>query len=129
MSYTARCCCGACALELEGEPTMNGLCHCANCKKRTGSAFGWSVYFADVQIAGRSGDLVMYQPRSATPQTRWFCARCGTTLYWKSDFMPTHTGVAGGCLADQDIPPPTFQASIGGRCLWVGLPDSWPTAP
>jgi hypothetical protein len=73
------CCCGACALEIEGEPAMNGVCHCANCKKRTGSAFGWSAYFADEQIVSRSGVFTRYDIDGARQQ-RWFCAACGSTL-------------------------------------------------
>jgi len=36
----ALCCCGACSIEVEGDPAINAICHCANCKRRTGSAFG-----------------------------------------------------------------------------------------
>ena len=84
MSRKATCCCGACSIEVEGEPELNALCHCANCKKRTGSAFGWSAYFADGRVVGRSGDFRVYEIAGAHPQQRWFCAACGSTLFWKA---------------------------------------------
>ncbi len=84
MTRKATCCCGACTIAVEGEPRLNALCHCANCKKRTGSAFGWSAYFADDQILGRTGDFRAYEIAGANPQHRWFCAACGSTLFWKS---------------------------------------------
>jgi len=52
MSHKASGCCGACSIAVEGEPALNALCHCANCKRRTGCAFGWSANFSDAQIRG-----------------------------------------------------------------------------
>ncbi|WP_444972210.1 GFA family protein [Zooshikella harenae] len=36
---TAECCCGACTVSVQGNPVILAICHCKNCKKRTGSAF------------------------------------------------------------------------------------------
>jgi hypothetical protein len=59
MVRRASCCCGICLIEVEGEPAINGVCHCLNCKKRTGSAFGWSSYFA-AQVLRTSGAFESY---------------------------------------------------------------------
>jgi len=50
----ARCCCGELEINVSGEPTKHGICHCDNCKKRTGSAFGISVYFSKGNMSGVS---------------------------------------------------------------------------
>src|SRR5579871_227136 len=98
MTRIARCNCQACELAVEGEPLLNALCHCDSCKRRTGSAFGWSAYFPDDAVTERKGELHRYEvPDMATD--RFFCARCGTTLYWRGQtFMPGFTGIAGGCF-------------------------------
>jgi len=124
---TAACCCGACTIEVTGAPVINAICHCANCKRRTGSAFGWSVYFGDEQVVRRTGDVRCYEIDGATTQQRWFCAGCGTTLFWKIGYQSGRTGVAGGCF-DEALPPPTVTVSNAGRCDWVGLPPEWPTS-
>ena len=130
MTRTASCCCGACQLEIEGEPVLNGVCHCDNCKRRTGSAFGWSAYFPDARIVARRGSLTLYEPNSATPQQRYFCAACGTTLCWASPaFMPGHIGVAGGCFTADPLGEPTLTATDAKRCAWLGLPQGWFTSP
>jgi hypothetical protein len=116
---TARCCCGACSIEVEGAPLMNAICHCDNCKRRTGSAFGWSVYVADEQVIGRSGELCCYEI-PAREQRRWFCAACGTTLYWKIDSQPGWIGIAGGCFVDA-LPPPTRSVVNDRRLAWACL--------
>lgn len=120
----ARCCCGECSIEVSGEPVLNGICHCTSCKRRTGSAFGWSVYFPDAQVAGHTGTLAVYAKEGPEGYNRFFCTRCGTTLYWKSfGFLPDHTGIAGGCFAD--LPAPNMSVSDAGRCVWLALPEDW----
>jgi len=125
----AKCCCGACSIEVEGPPVLNGVCHCANCKRRTGGAFGWSCYFRSEDVTAITGQFETYRIGSHNPQERHFCAACGTTLHWTSDFMPGHHGVAGGCFRTEEIGPPTVTVSNADRCDWVGLPEAWATTP
>ena len=60
MTAKAICCCNACSIEVEDEPVLNAICHCASCKRRTGSAFGWSVHVADSQVVRRDGEFRVY---------------------------------------------------------------------
>jgi hypothetical protein len=120
MSRTAICCCGACSIEVEGEPVLSALCHCTNCTRRTGSAFGRSVYFADEQVVPRDGDLRAYDIAAVGPQRRWFCGKCGSTLFWKAAARPDQTGIAGGCFASLEAPSVTV--ANAGRCASLGLP-------
>ena len=124
---TARCCCGACSIEVDGPPLMNAICHCGNCKRRTGSAFGWSVYFPDGAVVAKTGTTSIYTGKdAANPFARHFCTRCGTTLYWKSqNFMPEFTGIAGGCFVDEPLPAPNLSAQDKDRCAWLELPEGW----
>ena len=129
MTYVARCCCQACELVVEGEPVINAVCHCGHCKRRTGSALGWSAYFADSQITGERGELRHYHV-ATTDAVRSFCANCGTTLYWTSaSFMPAHHGVAGGCFTETPLPEPTLSGNDSQRCAWLTLPPTWFAAP
>ena len=129
MIRKAACCCGACEIEVEGEPVLNALCHCDNCKRRTGSAFGWSAYFPDERILATRGEVVRYEV-ATTNADRFFCTDCGTTLYWRSaDFMPGHTGVAGGCFTATPLGEPMASATDGKRCAWLGLPEAWMSSP
>jgi len=130
VSRKAVCCCGATSISVDGEPVLNAICNCSSCKKRTGSAFGWSAYFPDNKITGTEGTLKVYARKGEAGYDRYFCARCGTTLYWKSfAFLPDHTGVAGGCFADDRLPAPNFSASDDSRCAWLTLPQDWARAP
>jgi len=126
MTRIARCCCQACSIEVEGEPTLNAVCNCSSCKRRTGSAFGWSAYFRNEDIKSRQGELRPYAVRGQPGATRWFCVNCGTTVMWQSgDFMPGQTGFAGGCFTDTPLPEPNMSAYDDLRCGWVTLPETW----
>ncbi|HEX4532819.1 MAG TPA: GFA family protein [Rhizomicrobium sp.] len=126
MMRTARCCCGACSIAVEGEPTLNAICSCSGCKRRTGTAFGWSSYFPDDKVIAKAGEMRVYAKEGAAGYNRFFCANCGTTLYWKSfGFLPEQTGIAGGCFADDPLPEPNVSAQDTDRCAWLTLPESW----
>ncbi|MGO9999834.1 MAG: GFA family protein [Acetobacteraceae bacterium] len=125
MVRRATCCCGACFIEVEGEPVLNGVCHCDNCRQRTGSAFGWSIYFPDQQVVQRDGKFGEYVIDNVVTQTRYFCSACGTTLYWKRSTRPTQIGIAGGCFTRADAPLPSITVCDDNRSEWVALPREW----
>jgi hypothetical protein len=129
MIRKASCCCGKCSIEVDGEPAMNALCHCNSCKRRTGSAFGWSAYFADAQVLRKTGDLKVYAITTPACAQRSFCTNCGSTLFWNADIMPGYLGIAGGCFTETPLPSPSISASHDGRCAWLGLPADWLTTP
>jgi len=129
MYRTARCSCGQSTIEVKGEPKIHLVCNCNDCKKRTGSAFGISAYFADSQVKNRNGNTDTYEINNdETEQQRYFCKSCGTTLYWKIARFPgipgisEMTGIAGGCFIESPIPEPTLSASNENKCAWLDLP-------
>jgi hypothetical protein len=70
---TGRCLCGDVRYQLRGEPLHVGLCHCADCRKESGSAF---VTFAvwPRNAFSSTGNFATYEGRS-------FCPRCGARLF------------------------------------------------
>lgn len=125
MVRRATCCCGSASITLQGDPVLNAVCHCNDCKRRTGSAFGWNAYFSDDQVLERTGETVAYVPPRDTSQSRARCSQCGTTLYWVSGGFPEHTGVSGGAFTDPSLPAPTITAQDETRCAWIDRPDGW----
>lgn len=125
MLKKAECCCGKTIIELEGDFAINAVCHCDNCKKRTGSAFGHSVYFAKEQAVSIPETTNIYHVAAKTgDQQRYFCVYFGTTLYWEAGMFPNMFGVAGGCFIE-DLPEPTISVSNENCLDWVEIPQSW----
>lgn len=121
MVRKAICCCGSSSIEVMGEPTLNGVCHCDNCKRRTGSAFGWQAYFREAQIVSTRGEFARHRIRDE--QERSFCQRCGTTLFWTSAFMPGQIGIAAGAFVDPPLAGPSAEATARNRVHWVDFPQ------
>jgi hypothetical protein len=125
---TATCACGQASITVDAEPTMHGVCHCTNCKRRTGSAFGISAYFPKSGVVARVGETSVYAFHHAPQnhdQERHFCSRCGTTLYWYVSTLPELIGIAAGCFADVGLPEPTYSVAHQKKEAWVSLPTSW----
>ena len=125
---TATCACGLASITVNALPTMHGICHCTNCKRRTGSAFGISAYFDRTAVVGHAGATNVYAFHHAAQdqdQERHFCVVCGTTLFWFVSALPEKIGIAGGCFADGGLPEPTYSVTERKREAWVSLPGHW----
>jgi len=115
----ATCCCGDATISVEGEPQIHGICHCDDCKRRTGSAFGWSAYFRDERIVRKTGETLRYTIAGREPQERCFCKRCGSTLYWKTESLRLKglTGIAGGNFVETPLPELKVSFRSNQKCL------------
>ena len=125
MTRTVRCCCGDLCMTVSGEPALSGICHCGDCRRRSGSAFGWSAYFPDASIVATSGSPSLYEVKGEMPQRRSFCRHCGSTLWWTNDLLPGMIGIAGGAFVENPLPPPGGSYHDSKKCGWVVLPEDW----
>ena len=98
------CLCGALRYRVRGEPLRASVCHCRNCQRRTGSAFGIGAYFRDADVELR-GSRNTYEYRS-DETGRWlrmeFCPSCGNTVTWTAEALAGMRAIAGGSLDDPD---------------------------
>ncbi len=127
MTRLAQCACGSVSISVSNEPRLHAICHCTNCKRRTGSAFGVSAYFLRSDVTQTNGEMLVYAFHHAAggyDQERHFCSRCGTTLCWYSSTRPHLIGIAAGCFPDDSFGEPTISSTSSKRLPWVGLPDS-----
>lgn len=127
-AVTATCACGQASITVEAPPTLVGVCHCQNCKRRTGSAFGVSAYFDQTAVKARTGETNVYAFHNRLQnhdQQRHFCVRCGTTLFWYLSALPQKIGIAGGCFAGEGLPEPACSVTDRNKEAWVGLPARW----
>ena len=63
MTRIAHCSCGALRAEVTGEPPRVAICHCMECQRRTGSAFGLVIFFPKEQVR-TEGPSKVYVRRS-----------------------------------------------------------------
>jgi len=108
---TGGCLCGAVRYSVSGEPVHVGRCHCADCRKESGSAF--TVYAQwPVDACEIIGEVASYEGRG-------FCGRCGSRLLNPVDPNDTLIEIRLGSLdqAPFDLTP---EAEI-----WVKRREKW----
>jgi hypothetical protein len=79
--YTGSCLCGEVRFELEAEFEHFYLCHCAYCRKDTGSAHAANLFSRKAALNWVSGkDKVSQFNLPATRHSKCFCSTCGSAL-------------------------------------------------
>ena len=118
----ASCSCGQLRIETSGEPFRVSVCHCLNCKRRSGSAFAVQARFAraNVAIEGRSSEYVLTGD-SGQPATFHFCPGCGATVYYQMAQSPEVVAIPVGAFADPTFPAPVYSVYEGRQHPWVQL--------
>jgi hypothetical protein len=122
----AACSCGQLRLTCTGEPVRISICHCLECQRRTGSAFGAQARFPRAQVTAIEGQATQYMRRgdSGGSLTFHFCPHCGSTVYWVLDAAPDLVTVAVGAFADPAFPPPLHSVYERRRHGWVIPPTA-----
>jgi hypothetical protein len=123
LRVTGGCLCGAIRYEYDGEVGPAGYCHCADCRRISGSAFGVSVR---VKAAGFR--IVSGVPKGFTKTgdsgrtvTRYFCADCGCPLYTEPPLHPETVFIKAGSLDDPTLVVPDRQAWTRSRVAWAEI--------
>ncbi len=81
MKIEGGCLCGAVRYSGEAEPVFAGVCHCRDCQKFTGSAFGAMVVVPKEALT-IDGALKTFTSLggSGKPILRHFCPECGSSI-------------------------------------------------
>jgi len=121
----AQCACGGLSVEAEGEPQVVSACHCLECQRRTGSAFGLAAFYARESVHP-SGPASVYVRKAESDNSVvfHFCPTCGTTLYWEREGAPERVGIAVGGFADPGFPPPARSVYEHRKLHWLELPPA-----
>jgi hypothetical protein len=116
----AACGCGQLTATCEGEPVRISVCHCLDCKRRSGSAFAAQARWPHerVQISGQFREWVRISDEGNKAAFR-FCPTCGSTVYYELSSMPDVIAVAIGAFADPKFPPPLYSVYEDRQHAWV----------
>lgn len=127
---TASCRCGQLRAMVTGDPVRVSVCHCLNCKKRSGSAFAAQARWpsAQVKIEGRSKTFVKVAD-SGNRATFHFCPECGSDVYYEidgkfDDKFNDLVAIPLGAFDDPYFLSPTFSVWEERKCAWVEIVGS-----
>jgi hypothetical protein len=123
----AACHCRQLRVETTGEPFAVSICHCFDCQRRTGSAFGMQAGFkaAQVRVTGRYSDFSRVSDEADRKEHLFhFCPACGSQVFYTEPSEPDLVVVSVGSFADPSFPAPTESGYDSRRHAWVELPTS-----
>jgi hypothetical protein len=125
---TGQCLCGACRFEISGGVGPANYCHCADCRRATGSAFniGVRVDIAGFKMSEGSPRAFTKVGDSGGQLMRHFCADCGSPLFTSSPQHPQFVYVKAGVLDDPYVVVPSHQSWIQSEVSWAHIPDDLP---
>ena len=82
MKIDGGCHCGAITFEGEADPSMVGVCHCADCQRLSGSPYRAMITVAaDKFQIGGVPKIYVKTAESGRRRAQAFCAVCGSPIY------------------------------------------------
>ena len=122
MTRNASCRCGQLQITVTGEPVRLSVCHCLNCKKRSGSAFAVQARWPanDVTISGRS-NVFAKAGDSGDKAHFHFCPDCGSDVFYIAEAMPDVVAVPLGAFDDPFFGTPEYSVYEARKQDWVEI--------
>ena len=116
------CQCGRIRYRVEGKSFGLAICHCTECQRQSGSAFGMSLAVAPTAFKLSSGVLKTFEVKcdSGRIKTCAFCPDCGTRIYHQTG---NGMSLKAGTLDDTSWLNPEAHYWTKRKQSWVMIPD------
>jgi len=127
-ALAGRCLCGAVRYRVRPGFRMRPYaCHCHDCQRRTGSAFGiqLAVAEADLDVEGEVLEGRHVQPSGAVAGI-FACSACLTRLWTSNDRRPGIVNLRAGTLDDSPTLEPAAHFWTSSKQPWIALPADVP---
>jgi hypothetical protein len=126
--YTGRCFCRAARYRVAEEPLVVYACHCTDCQKRSGSAFGLSMWVRVSAIAVTGGEVRADAPLGADgrPRPGKVCPLCSIRLWSEPPHRPGLAVVRPGTLDDTSWLKPQAHLWTRSAQRWFAFPKGVP---
>ena len=119
MKIEGGCYCGKIRYVSEGDAQASIQCHCRECQKRSGTAFGLTMVVGKDSFV-LNGQVTTYIRVSDSGQsvTAYFCPKCGSPIYGELERFPDIVAIRPGTLDDTSWFNPK-------RHIWTDSAQSW----
>ncbi|SMQ45050.1 unnamed protein product [Zymoseptoria tritici ST99CH_1A5] len=123
------CFCGAVRIKSTGDVQVKALCHCADCKKITGSTYSTNIVVPGDGFSVTQGTPKTYAKKadSGSEITSYFCGDCGTTLFRSTpsfgDAKIIKVGVMDNAEKAFADAKPAVELFAKDRVSWVGAAE------
>ena len=124
MDWTGGCLCGAVRYRATAGPLRAMICHCATCRRVSGSAFLSFVHFPKDSFTWTAGAPARY--RSSAFAERGFCSECGSTLSMHEEVLGDRVQVSLGSLDRPEDVRPDDHVWTQSQLPWIEVADELP---
>jgi hypothetical protein len=127
-TLTGKCLCGAVRYSVKPGFRMKPYaCHCHDCQRRTGSAFGiqMSVMESDLTVEGDMAEGRHQQP-SGAEATIFACSQCFSRIYASNNARPGIANLRAGTLDSSPELVPAAHFWISRKQPWLVIPEGVP---
>ena len=123
--YTGRCYCEAIQFRVNEEPRTVYACHCTDCQKRSGSAFGLSMWVNRSAIEVTKGEITIHKSTGpdGKPRVGMVCGQCGTRMWSEPPKWPELSVMRPGTLDDKSIIRPVAHIFTRSAQPWFQFPE------
>lgn len=125
-TLSGRCECGDVTFVAAGEVSDFSHCHCSQCRRLHGAAFGTFAGVARNGFQFTSGEGSARRYGSSPGTTRVFCERCGSNLFVDTTAEPDVRYVCMGVVDAYPALPPAYHQFAGSRAPWHEITDDLP---
>ncbi|WP_313527570.1 GFA family protein [Shinella sp.] len=123
--FEGSCQCGHCRYHIRGKSLSLFACHCHECQKQSGSAFGMALWIQHPEMTLRSGQLASWTRETPTGQRMHcdFCPECGTRLFHRQESRPEMISIKPGTLDDTTSLVPVAHIWLDSAQRWSVVGD------
>jgi hypothetical protein len=123
--FTGGCQCGNIRYEVVGAPKQLLACHCTDCQRQSGSAFGMTLVVNEADFRLTQGEPKTFASTSAAGRAKLgaFCPDCGTRIYHKPEWRKGTVSVKPGTLDDTRWLRPNMHIWTNSKQTWVIIPE------
>ena len=119
------CQCGSIRYRLTEKSQMLYVCHCRDCQKQSGSAFGMSLIMQSQHVEFIEGEETMRSWDTPGADGRikrcHFCPNCGTRIMHGSNVPGQSVSIKAGSLDDTRNLQPTAHIWLHSAQPWVAI--------
>ncbi|ORY17259.1 Mss4-like protein, partial [Clohesyomyces aquaticus] len=126
---TGECLCKKISFRTTGPEINFAICHCDNCRRKTGTVFTANAWFQDTNFEFTSGSELLQQQYDALMDSwdivnNWFCSNFGSLMLTKGYRMPGISIVPCGLFRGKQEWKPDYEQYRRSRTCLVECVES-----
>ncbi len=126
MPIDGGCLCGAVRFAIGAASKWSAHCHCSLCRRAHGAAFVTWLGCNEDSVAIDNGDDMLRWFESSPGAERGFCARCGSTIFFRSQRWPGELHITVANLDGDADRAPQAHVFWDSHVDWIDLEADLP---